>query len=501
MRITGQLLLVLLVLRAPAQGAAGDERDQKSNQIYRLTRDTSAEATTALKRHLQDDDFRVALLAALALAARGDAHGLALLESTAKKGAGELRGFFGLAIIDDPRCEAIMAIEKLAPRKALGLYIDYLDNLGGIHQRLCHRRWSGSPPAFCLELAVSRAYELAEKEGKKPWLIGRFAERFEANPKDSDAAHILARLLDADGQKREARDVRLAEIRNTAQSALEATMRTLDLRRGRLRYGTGPRYRQTVARVLKSYRGLLKLDAAQVQALRRRHGAKPFLREWRLGSVASFREIVKFRVADCLLPKEALEVYKEIFASNPKAQYGGCLVSILNRVFREMDHARTVEQRRTSYRKTVKMYAEALAKSPEDRQLKALYLKALLAAHMADRAKGLMTEMLQSPDWRVRAEPTYCLRSYYRLEEDNAAQEAIAMLARALTDEHPHVRKRAAHELGQLYKPPEQAAIALLKAIRDPDHEVREEAIQSLRNIGWNLTKRRPRAAGRVNRR
>jgi hypothetical protein len=417
------------------------------------------------------------------LAARDDANGLALLEAAAKKQAEELQGFNGLAFVDDPRCEAIMAVEKLEPRKALVLYVDYLESLREIHQRLYLRRLMDKTRPFCLDLAVSRAYQLAQKESKKSWLVGRFASRFEGNPKDSDTAYVLAALLDADGQKEKARDVRLAEIRNTAQSAEEAAIRTLDFESDRRQHATGQQYRETVARMSNGYRDLLKLDAPRIQTLRSRHKTKPFLGTWRFDSIRDFQEIVKFKIADCLPPKEALAVYKNIFAANPKAEYGGCFVSILNDVFRELEG-------RKGHRRTVAMYAEVLRESPGDRQLKVLYLRSVLAAEMADEAKRLLTEMLQSPDWRERSDSTYWLDSYYRLEKGNCAQEAVAMLAQALTDRHPFVRKRAAHELGQLHKPPEEAAIALQKATRDPDPDVRTEATQALRNIGRDPAKR-----------
>ncbi len=307
--------------------------------------------------------------------------------------------------------------------------------------------------------------------------------RFEENPKDSDTAHVLAALLDADGQKEKARDVRLAEIRNTTQSAEEAAIRTLDFENDRRQHATGQQYRETVTKMSNGYRDLLKLDAPQIETLRSRHKTKPFLGTWRFDSLQDFREIVKFKIAGCLPPKEALAVYKDIFAGNPKAEYGGSFGSILNDVFRQLEG-------RKGHRRTVAMYAEVLRESPGDRQLKVLYLRSVLAAEMADEAKRLLTEMLQSPDWRERSESTHWLDSYYRLEKGNRATEAVAMLAQALTDKHPYVRKRAAFELGQFHNPPEEAAIALQKATRDPDPDVRTEATQALRNIGRDPAKR-----------
>jgi len=74
-------------------------------------------------------------------------------------------------------------------------------------------------------------------------------------------------------------------------------------------------------RFVQSYRDLLELDAAEVEALGRlpgtrpstgfqagspAHEARPFMRMWGLDSFAHFREIVNFRLANHLPPEEAL---------------------------------------------------------------------------------------------------------------------------------------------------------------------------------------------------
>lgn len=494
--------LALLVLGGQVHGAGPEGRDKTLNRIYRLNKDESEEATAALKGLLKDDDFHVALLAALALAAREDASGLTVLEEAASKRPGELQGFIGLVLlVDDPRCDAIMAVEKLAPAKAFPLYVAYLDALRGIHWSLWCRRWASKAGQFGPDIAISGAYRGAKEEGEQRKLIDRFGGRFGAAPGDFDAAYIYSELLRADGRAREAREVRLTQIAEAARTPEEALLRRLDFEEStRFDLRNGEERSAARARLVRGYLDLLKLDAAEVEALGRlpgtrpfsdmhvpvspTHEARPFMGSWGYDSLAHFRETVKFRLAKHLPPEEALAVYKEIFEANPKAQYGGSLFSILNGVFRELDRPETPEERRACYGKTVKMYAEALRKSPDDRELKVLYLRSVLAAGMADEAKRVLTGMLTSADRAERADATWQLGEYYRLEEGKRARDAVAMLAQGLEDEVPYVRKRAAAELGQLHKPPDSAARALRKATEDPDPEVRKEAKQSLKNIG-----------------
>ncbi|MHC4250847.1 MAG: HEAT repeat domain-containing protein [Planctomycetota bacterium] len=497
MKVAATVASALLVLGARVRGEAPENRYETRNLIYRLNKDESEEATAALKGLLKADDFHVALLAALALAARGDAAGLEVLEEAPGKQPEELAGFHGLAFVDDPRVESIMAVEKLAPAKAFPLYVAHLDALREIHWSLWCRRWSGDPPSFSPDIAIPGAYRSAKEERKQVLLMERFAKRFEAAPGDFDAAYIYSGLLNADGRAREAREVRLAQIAEAARTPEEALLRGLDFEESaRFDLRNSIERSAVRARLVQGYRDLLKLDAAEVEALGRLPGigpftdfrvpeeARPFMGSWGLDSLVHFKEIVKFRLANHLTPEETLEVLKEIFEANPKAQYGGCLVSALNGIFRELDRPETPVERRACYGKTVKMYAKAFRKSPADRKLKALYLRAVLAAEMADEGKRVMAEMLASADWAERADAIWPLaRRYYRLEEGKRARDAVAMLAQALTDVVPYVRKRAAFELGQLHKPPESAARALRKATEDPDSEVRKEARQSLKNI------------------
>jgi hypothetical protein len=328
----------------------------------------------------------------------------------------------------------------------------------------------------------------------------RFAKRFGAAPADFDAAYIYSELLGADGWSREAREVRLAQIAEAARTPEDALLRGLGFEEStRFDLRNSEERSAARARLVQGYRDLLKLDAAEVEALGRlpgtltftymdvpgapAHERRPFMNTWGLDSLAHFKEIVKFRLANHLTPEETLEVLKEIFESNPKAEHGGSLFSSLNGVFRELDRPETPEERRACYGKTVKMYAEAVRKSPDDRKLKVLYLRSVLAAEMADEAKRVLTGMLASVHWVERADATWSLGEYYRLEEGERARDAVAMLAQALEDAVPYVRKRAAAELGQLHKPPESAAKALRKATEDPDPDVRKEARQSLKNI------------------
>lgn len=95
------------------------------------------------------------------------------------------------------------------------------------------------------------------------------------------------------------------------------------------------------------------------------------------------------------------------------------------------------------------------------------------------RAIPLFKEKAPDPNYRVRIG---CLRGLYKLAKD---QEAIPVLAEALRDEHPEVRRTSATYIG--WKDYADTAPSLVQCLRDEDAKVRKAAVSALANIKDSL--------------
>ena len=428
--------------------SAREARARQREQIRKLDADRRPEATTHLEAFLQSADPDIALRAALALARRGNSQGRAVLEKTlaatpldARERFGPLLGFDSA---DHLRYDIISALATLEPEKALQRHITYLEGLRQIQRTLYYRSLADKARPSPIHRAVEGLHRLARKSGRTARVIAHFRTRCDKRPKDSDAYHLLALVLDKDGQREEAHKVRLAEIHNTARCPEEVAVRTLDLRPDLAGYGK-----------------LLAFGDEQVARLRQIHKTKLFTSYWGFESVARFHEIVRFRIAGChgrnCRFDLALAVLTEIFEANPKAECGGSLYSTLHGVRREIDRPRTHEERMACYRKTVRMYADAVKKAPADKELKHLYCRVLLSAAMNDEASRILQTLLQDRQRNVRANAALLLGDFDRRAARRPAADAVPALTRALKDKDSYVREQAAKALESIAEAVEKA--------------------------------------------
>jgi len=433
--------------KPPPSVGADKEQDktEKCNHIHKLVQDNSPKSTATLEGYLQEGDFQVAFLAALALARRNNPKGLPTLKRALNRPeiSDPAACIYGLRVLsDDPRYEALTALAALEPETALDRHVKYLESTRGIHRKLYSRSFHAKTLPFAVDLAVEGMARLARKEKKVPLLIARFRKRCSGRPRDSDSYHVLARLLERVGQREAAHKVRLEEIERTARCPQEVVLRRLHLNQ---------------EKDAEKYRKLLTLTREQVDKLREVSKAKPFMGSWSFDSLDRFREIVKFKITGALCGKrrfkEALKVLEQIFASNPKAEYGGSLFSAVNGVRLELlDYPRSKESYLRAYRETAQMYAEAVRKTPGDKELKLLYARVLLSAGMNPEASRLLQSLLRDEKRNVRANAAWLLGDFGRYWARRSAKDAVPALRKALKDEDAYVRKIAAGALQKIQK-------------------------------------------------
>ena len=91
-------------------------------------------------------------------------------------------------------------------------------------------------------------------------------------------------------------------------------------------------------------------------------------------------------------------------------------------------------------------------------------------------AVPLFKEKVTDMSYRIRVA---CLRGLYKLAEDD--DEALRLLANAVKDEHPEVRKYAITFIG--WKDNAEAVPALVQSLRDDDNDVKKAALSALATI------------------